>query len=105
MLTDLRYALRMLIKSPAFTIVAILTLALGIGANSAIFSVIDTVLLRPLPFKSPNELVMVWGLVGHEQSEKDVSSYPDFADYRDQNHSLTSLAAFTRAGAALIGAV
>ena len=103
MLNDLRYALRLLIKSPAFTIVAILTLAPGIGANSAIFSVIDTVLLRPLPFKNPEQLVMIWARVAHEESEKDVASYPDYVDYRDQNHSLTSLAAFTRASAVLNG--
>ena len=59
-MTDLRYAFRMLLKSPAFSLIAIITLALGIGANSAIFSVIDSVLLRPLSFPQPNELAMLW---------------------------------------------
>src|SRR5204862_3741638 len=88
MLSDLKYALRMLVKAPAFTFIAILTLMLGIGANSAIFSVIDAVLLRPLPFPKPNELVAVWSQVARDKSEKETESVPNYVDLRDQSKTL-----------------
>ena len=100
MLTDFRYALRMLAKAPGFTAIAILTLALGIGANSAIFSVIDTVLLRPLPFSKPNQLIAVWSKVTAE-SDKETGSFPDYADIRDQSQTLDALFAYTRASTVL----
>ena len=103
MLADVRYAFRMLAKSPGFTAVAIVTLALGIGANSAIFSVVDAILLRPLPFPHPDELVMVWGNVPHEGGGKDVDSYPDYIDLRKQSKTIRHLAAFSRAGVVLSG--
>src|SRR5882672_6409350 len=103
MLTDFRYAMRMLAKAPGFTAITILTLALGIGANSAIFSVIDTVLLRPLPFPKPNQLVAVWSRVAHDKLEKETESIPDYVDLRDQSQTLSALAAFTRTGAVLNG--
>lgn len=103
-MTDLKYALRMLVKSPGFTIIAVLTLALGIGANSAIFSVVDAVLLRPMPFEKPNEIVMLWGRSVREKAEHQSDSYPNYVDFRDRSQSLDSLAAYTRAGAVLQGA-
>lgn len=103
MLTDLKHSLRMLVKAPGFTIIAILTLALGIGANSAIFSVIDAVLLHPLPFPKPNQLVAVWSRVANDRLEKDTESVPDYVDLRDQSQTLSGLAAFTRAGGVLNG--
>ncbi len=103
MLTDFTYALRMLIKSPAFTIVAVLTLALGIGANSAIFSVIDAVLLRPLPFRNPDQLAMVWNKVPDRGDKGVPVSYPDAADLRERNKSFSQLAIFTRGETVLEG--
>ena len=91
MLTDLRYAIRMLVKSPAFSVIAIVALALGIGANTAIFSVIDAVLLRPLPYPDSGRLVLlrekVLGLF-----ESGSVSYPNYLDWRAAQRSFTDLA-------------
>lgn len=96
MINDIRYGLRQLIRHPVFTFVAVLTLALGIGANTAIFSVVNAVLLKPLPFPSPEELIAI-GMTDTRQ--KDVAqlnslSYPDFFDFREQNRTLASIALF-----------
>src|SRR5689334_5954378 len=101
MIADFKFALRMLIKAPGFAAIAILTLALGIGANSAIFSVIDAVLLHPLPFPKPNQLVAVWSRVANDNLEKETESIPDYVDLRDQSKTLSALAAYTRTGAVL----
>ncbi|HSP44355.1 MAG TPA: ABC transporter permease, partial [Chthoniobacterales bacterium] len=103
MITDFKYAFRMLIKAPVFAVIAILTLALGIGANSAIFSVIDTVLLRPLPFKNPGEIVMIWGRYANDSGpvRGNVHSYPDYADLRGQSQSIGAMAAYTRTAGTL----
>jgi putative ABC transport system permease protein len=90
-MNDLRYAIRQLIKSPGFTIVAVITLALGIGANSAIFSVINTVLLRSLPFPSPDRLAMVWAKSPqHPGEDRQVHSYPDYLDLRTQHRTFSA---------------
>jgi putative ABC transport system permease protein len=100
MTSDFKYAVRMLAKAPGFTIIAILTLALGIGANSAIFSVIDAVMLRPLPFPRPNELIAVWSKVRNE-SERETSSLPDYVDLRDQSQTVGAMFAYTLASTVL----
>src|SRR5437870_5238672 len=100
-IADFKFALRMLAKTPGFAIIAVLTLALGIGANSAIFSVVDAVLLRPLPFPRADQLVAVWGQVKHEGDDLQTDSFPNYADFRDQSRTLYSLTAFTRASAIL----
>jgi predicted permease len=92
LIQDLRYALRQLCKSPGFAAVAILTLALGIGANTAIFSVIQGVLLRPLPFRHPDRLFAVWAESPEEQLVKTGASGPDFQDYKEQSRSFEELA-------------
>jgi putative ABC transport system permease protein len=90
---DLRYALRQLRKAPAFTIVAVLTLALGIGANTAIFSVIDAVLLRPLPFHNASRLVVVKTTEPGRRDDIGVS-YPAFLDWKSRNHVFEALSAY-----------
>jgi putative ABC transport system permease protein len=91
---DVRYGLRMLAKNPGFTLVAILTLALGIGANTAIFSVINAVLLRPLPFSEADRLVDIRGIDTRTNEKSRPLSYPDFADLRAQTRTLESAAAY-----------
>ncbi len=92
-LQDLRYAVRVLLKNPGFTVVAILTLALGIGANTAIFSVVNTVLLKPLPYKNPDSLVKIWthftsiGL----PNDQNWFSAPEFRDVLQQNRSFSNI--------------
>jgi putative ABC transport system permease protein len=97
LLQDLRYALRMLRKSPGFTTVAVVTLALGVGANALIFSAVNAVILQPLPFPQSDRLVSLKVLDHSENANiavPDSVSYPDFFDYRAQNHVFESIAAY-----------
>jgi putative ABC transport system permease protein len=101
LLQDLRYAFRLLAKSPGFTAIAVLTLALGIGANSAIFSVVNGVLLRPLAFRDPARLV----IVAEKSPFPTIStSYQNFVDWRDQSRSFESMEATRGTGLSLTGA-
>jgi putative ABC transport system permease protein len=102
LIQDLRYGLRQLRRSPGFTAVAVATLALGIGANTAIFSVVSAVLLRPLPFPAPERLVRVMSMRLHG-GVSDNASYPDFADWRARNHVFAHLAAFNTDSFTLTG--
>jgi putative ABC transport system permease protein len=93
-LQDIRYALRMLRKSPGFTAVAVTTLALGIGANTAIFSVVNAVLLRALPYKNPNSLVLIWSDQRTRGDNRSQLSFTDIDDYRTQNRVFENVVAF-----------
>jgi putative ABC transport system permease protein len=94
-LQDLRYGARALARNKAFTLVAVLTLALGIGANTAIFSVVNAVLLQPLPYKDPGKLVFVWTTMISQGVPISGSAAPDFREWRSRNQVFQGMAAYT----------
>ncbi|MGH9662059.1 MAG: ABC transporter permease, partial [Bryobacteraceae bacterium] len=98
---DLRYALRLMVRSPGFTAVAVLTLALGIGANSAIFSVVDAILIRPLPYRDPQRLVSISEL--HRNHGEISVSWWNFRDWRDQNQVFDTIVAIQGSTQTLTG--
>ena len=101
---DLRYGFRRLAAQPAFTAVALVTLALGIGANTAIFSAVNAVLLRPLPYPDPERLVMVWEKRQSEGVLDNVVAPADFLDWSKMNGAFEAMAAFTSTTVDLTGA-
>jgi putative ABC transport system permease protein len=101
LIQDLRYGARMLLRSPGFTVVVVLALALGIGANTAIFSVVNAVLLRPLPYDEPEQLVMIWGYSRINDDTRGVLSAPDARDLRDQSQTLEYVAPYQQSGTTL----
>ena len=100
---DLRFGLRQLRKSPGFALVAVLTLALGIGANTAMFSVVDTVLLRPFPYFQPGRLALVSETLSSGTNDDYGVAAQEYLDYRDQNHVFSQIAAFEQDGFNLTG--
>src|SRR5882724_12331176 len=99
-LRDIRYGVRSLLKRPGFTAIAVITLALGIGANTAIFSVVNGVLLRPLPYVEAERLIVPWGTRVDMQARTNVS-YPDLVDWQAQTKTLEYIAAYNSAGTLL----
>jgi putative ABC transport system permease protein len=103
MMTDFRYAGRLLLKSPGFALAAVLTLALGIGANTAIFSLVHATLLRPLPYQDSERLVELWGNVQRDVIERRGASWPDYKDWRTRSRSFDGIAAHWGASYTLFG--
>jgi putative ABC transport system permease protein len=103
-LQDVRYGLRMLVKNPGFTAVAVVTLALGIGANTAVFSLLDTILLRPLPYRNPEQLVVVSETVPQMGGDMEIGvAAGEYLDYRDRTRSFVQTGAYEAAGFNLTG--
>jgi len=100
---DIRYAVRTLRKSPGFTSVAVFALAVGIGSNTAIFSLIDAMRVHALPYREADRLVELWGNVQRAQLERRGASYPDYADWRAQSKSFVDMAAFDSRTITLVG--
>ena len=100
MLQDLKYALRGVVKHPMFSALVVLTLALGIGANSAMFSIVNSVIIKPLPYERPDELVYMYG--AFSQGNEASVSPPDYLDYRDRNRVFSSLAGRTIFGTSVL---
>jgi predicted permease len=104
LLQDVRYGLRVLLKKPGFTAVAVMTLALGIGVNTALFTIFNALVLRPLPLKRPDELVNVYGRDARG-AQQNLFSYLDYLDYRERNRVFAGLAAWNKVAAPLGDAV
>ena len=92
LLSDIRYAVRNLLKRPGFTAIAVITLALGIGANSAIFSTINALLLKPLPIADQDRVVAIWDKAPSRGVEHNEVAFANYLDWRAQNHSFDQLA-------------
>jgi len=103
LLQDLRDGLRMLNRNPGFAAIVILTLALGIGATTAIFSVVDAVMLKRLPFPTADRLARIESLIAATGRGSGIASYPDFLDWRAQNHVFDGMAVFRTKDFTLIG--
>src|SRR5579863_9723851 len=97
MIQDLKYSLRTLAKNPAFTVIAALTLALGIGANTAVFSLVNAVLLRPLPYADSERIATVWSSFPQVGVRKFGVSYKNVSDWKEQNHVFAPLAIYQAA--------
>src|SRR5688572_28106519 len=92
---DLKYGLRTLLKNRGVTLIAVITLALGIGVNTAVFSIANTIMFRPLPFAEPDRLVRLWESSPQRNFPFFSVSQPNFLDWREQNHSFERIAATT----------
>jgi putative ABC transport system permease protein len=103
MLREIRHALRLLVKNPLFTLVATITVALAIGANTAVFSLVNALLIRPLPYQAPQELVLLWERFSGQGLDVIPVSVPEYLDYEKQTRSFTGLAAFDYANLNLTG--
>jgi putative ABC transport system permease protein len=101
LLSDVRYGARMLWKRAGFTLIAAMTLALGIGANTAIFSIVNAALLRPLPFRDPHQLIMVYSRTS--QQPRNWVAYTDLRDWQAQSRSFTELSAYVPQSVNLTG--
>jgi predicted permease len=101
-LQDARYGLRILLRRPGFTAVAIIVLALAIGANVAIFGFIDEALLRPLPYRDPDQLVKIWDARQSQIDSRFEASYPDYLDWKQQSQAFSSLAAYSTGGNSIL---
>jgi putative ABC transport system permease protein len=104
LLQDLKYSVRMLLKKPSFTAIAVLALAIGIGANTAIFSVVNAILLRPLPYKNFERVSMIWMNNPKLGVAEDWHTYPNYLDFKEQNQVYEDMAAFNNRSFNLTGA-
>ena len=103
LLQDLQYGLRVFARNPTFTLVALLALALGIGATTAIFSVVDTVLLKPLPYPRSDRIVAI-GLTGFGFGQDSLALAPDYLEWHARNHVFEEMAAYSGSSSTLTGA-